>query len=550
VRAFVSLDTNRVFRSYTSGGVSSVIPDDGRAWTGPSDEPSMLTFNNRLLAAIKGNMTDLIKVWDGTGSFVDLKNVYNQRVFGTGRSSAGTTRTLVLTATFKGQNGDDIIVSDASGPNASFYNGTYPVTSVTTTNITNDTITYTATGILNEAGTADAAITLDGTAPKASILREHLGRVWTDDKENKDRLHYSGSFNHTQWLGYGDSAALDVGVGDGDPEGITAIFPSFKGDLFVAKRTKLYRVRGYSPETFIVELVSSGIGCVSHNAIALIDQDDMVFVSEKGVHSIAATNNYGDFGGAYLSQDIQKTFLMDFSHSRLKYAKAAYNPELNSIAFAFTDSNVPDASQTTLNNNNSIWLYNTIIKAWYRWPDLPCQALIVANDGDKKRFYLGTDQTRIVKTELSNDYDIGYAGQEQAINFYLETGQIPLDQNLYTVKGLKRFILFYRPEGSHTLDVEVLVDNIPLSPENTLLFNETGSGTLLGVNFILGQSKLGSDAKLAAYTKTVDGYGRTVKIIMRQNSIRQRAEIQGFGIEFEVAGTSPEVALSSSGTTV
>lgn len=544
LRRFVSVNTAREIKRYLPSGSSLVINQTGRPWEGVTDQISMLTFNNRLVLAVNEN-DNLVKVWDGddTNPAEDLKNLYGQMILGSGRASSGTTRTLVLNSTFKGLVGDFIVVSNAAGANAAFYNGTYEVTSLATTNVTNDTITYEGAASLNESATTDATLTVDGTAPQASILRDHLGRIWTNDKLNKDRIHYSSPFNHLEWLGFGDSGALDIGVGDGDPEGIVAIFPTFKGDLFVAKKTKLYRIKGYSAETFSIELVSSGIGCVSHNAVALVDQDDLFFISEKGIHSMNAVNSFGDFSSKFASADIQKTFISSFPKSRLKYAKAAYNPEINSVAFAFSDGNLSDRNRTTLNINNSIWLYNVSIGngAWYRWPDIPCQALIVANDPDKKRFYIGTDTNRIIKGMTKRAYDQDYDGEKFEIKMVVHTGQILIDNQLYTLKGMKRFHLQYKPFSQHEIRVNVRVDNKPLASANQIVFNEDLMGDLLGETFVLGESALGSEQKLGNYTRMIDGYGKSFKVELEFGGVNKKAEIQGFSLEFEPAGTKPEV---------
>lgn len=542
-RRFVSANDHNEIHSYTAGGTATLLGDSGHPWTGVNDQFSFLTFNNLCLIATIGD-NNLIKKWNGTeANTSDLRNIYNQKIQNNGRSSSGTTRTLVMTAAFKGVNGDYVVIQNAFGPNAAFYNGTYKVTSVTTTNVANDTITYTGIGNLLETPGADANMIIDGTAPLASVMRQHLGRVWTNDKTNKDRLNYSGTDNHEQWLGFGDSAALDIGIGDGDPEGIIAIFPSFKGQLFVAKRTKLYRVDGYSPETFTVSLVSAGIGCIAHNSIVQVDQDDMFFVSEKGVHSMAASANFGDFNASYLSADIQKTFNENFSKPKLHLVQTAYLSTINSVAFAFCDTNLPEAVNTNLTVNNSVWLYNMQFKTWYRWPDIPCQSMIVGTDGDKKRFYFGTHTGKVIKSFSGNNYDLDYAGAQMQIKFKTVTGQINIDGNFYTVKGFKRFILFYKPQGQSPVFVTVQIDNILQDPVNELAFDEQASGTLLGVDFILGQSILGlGNVKLAAYSRSIEGFGRSVKITIEDSS-NQPLEIQGFAIEYEDAGTSPEVIL-------
>lgn len=376
---------------------------------------------------------------------------------------------------------------------------------------------------------------LDGTPPQASILRSHQGRLWTNDKTNIDRLYYSAPNDHTLWNGAGDSGGFDVGVGDGDPEGITAIFPTFKGDLFVAKKTKLYRISGTAPENYEVTLVSSGIGCVAHNSIAPVDQDDIYFISERGIHSLSATIAYGDFESNFVSADIQRTFNEDLNRGRFKYSFGAYNPQINSVAFAVTSE--------AATNNDTLYLYHIPSKAWYCWPSISCTSMVVANDSDKKRFYFGTATTRVSKSFNGTVYDVSPSGTNTAISFRVTTGIIFPDNSAYTMKAVKRFILFYKPSGQHSITVGVKLDNLRLSPENSISFSETSSTDLLGSTFILGTSALGYSVVLGPYSRMIDGVGRGFKVDITQTGTNEEVEIQGFAIEFASAGVSPEVYL-------
>lgn len=541
-KRLLSIASNRAVRSYTTGGIATVLTDSGLPWTGEIGQTSFQTFNNRAIMAVDG-ASNLVKVWDGiTANVEDLRTVFDHKVATNGRSSVGTTRTIVLNGPFTGVAGDYVVVSAASFATAAQFNGTYLVDSVSNTNVPNDTITYTAPSSLTEGPVSDSTLTVDGVAPQASAVREHIGRLWCNDKTNRDRVHFSGAFNHLQWLGLGDSGAMDIGVGDGDPEGIVAIFPTFKGVLFIAKRTKLYKVSGASPETFVVELVSSGIGCASHSSVAQVDQDDMFFVSDKGVHSVTATNNFGDFNSSYISSDIQRTFNEQFSKQNLKYCWGAYLPAINSVAFTFTDTNLPQAVNTNLAVNNAVWLYNIPFKSWYRWFDVPCQSMIVASDADRGRFYFGTHTSRVIKSFIGNNYDTTASGVNTSIKYTVTSGQINVDGSLYSVKGFKRFILYYKPDGANNVNVSIQIDNFPLDSVNTLVFNEQPSATLLGSTFILGQSLLGDDTRLASYTKHIEGFGRSFRVIIEQDELNAQLDIQGFAIEFEAAGNSPEVA--------
>jgi len=522
----VSVMSDGKIYSYNAG-TATQLTVAGTAWSGTLTSASLLTFGNILLIAVSG-ANNVLKYWNGDTA-VAVQDVYNDYQNNTlTRASAGTTRTLVFKETFGGANGSTVIV--ASSGSAS-YNGTFTVASVTTTTVANDTITYTAATSLAEATTADTAIRVgSNNVPKASMLREHFGRVVCNEKGSPDRLHYSPTGDHTRWFGYGDSGALPIGEGDGDPVGINAIFPSFKGTLFVGKLTKLYRISGYAPEELSIEKVSDGIGCVSHNSIVPVDQDDMYFVSQKGVHSLQATANFGDFDASFVSLDIQKTFSDSFSKSRLAFVWGAYLPNINSVAFTF--------SALGSATNDSLYLYNMEVKAWYNWSGLSCQSIVTSNDSDKKRFYIGTSTGRVSKTLNGSNYDITAAAANSAISFKVTTGIIYPDSNPYTNKGFKRFILYFKPQNTYTITAKFYIDNIPLNSENSLNFSDTGSADLVGTTFVTGTSLVGYSVPLAAYVRQIDGYGRGCKIEITQSGVDEFVEIQGFGIEYEDAGVS------------
>lgn len=522
----VSIMSDGTMYSYVAG-VRTQLTVKGQAWTAPLTSASFVTIGNYVLVAVSGANNN-VKFWDGTNAVQDLYSRYNNTTVS--RSSSGTTRTIVFGQAFGGANGSTVVVTGMGNAN---YLGTFTVASLSTTNVSNDTITYTATGSLSESTTADTAGSVGKVAPSGSVLREHLQRIFMNDKTSLDRLNYSPTGDPFLWFGFGDSGAVPVGEGDGDPIGITSLFPTFKGTFFIGKQTKLWRMDGLVPEFWQFTKISDGIGCVSHNSIAPVDQDDVVFVSLKGVHSLNATNSYGDFESQYVSYDIQGTFNNLLNKAQLPYTWAAYDPNLNSVAFTFAGV----GSST----NNHIYLYNIPNKAWYRWPNISCQSLILANDADRQRFYIGSSTSRVAKTQTSNIFDINAAGTHVNIPYVVTTGQIYVDDSPYTTKAFKRIIVFFKPVGTYVVTCNVTIDNHPLNSENSVAFIQSNAASILGSTFTLGSSLLGSSALvLIPNIASIDGYGRSVTISITQTGVTQSIDIQGIAIEYEPAGTSPE----------
>lgn len=376
----------------------------------------------------------------------------------------------------------------------------------------------------NQSGTE--FIDLPGTPPNFTICREHKGRLFAAGvRTSPDRLYYTTTGNNEEWNGTGDSGAIDIAIGDGDAEGITAIFPSIKGQLFVAKRDRLYRVdtTDLDDANWSVTAVSKGIGCIGHSAVTSVGQDDIVFMSDRGLHTMSAVQNYGDFESQYMSTDIQKDFLT-FNRGRFKQIQLRYLPELNSIMFS--------VSEDGYSYNNHIHLYNIIGKQWYRWPNVVAQSIEVTKIGNQNTILIGNNAGRI------SVYDgTLFADNSTAIRYQIKTGMVYPDGSPMTVKGFKKVSLFYKPKGDYTITAYFKIDNY-LKQE--LSFDLSGDFDALGTEFLLGSSTLGFSLAMPIISLPVDGYGHGFSLELIQDGLNQDAAIYGFAVEYEQAGDDQE----------
>lgn len=368
--------------------------------------------------------------------------------------------------------------------------------------------------------------------PDASFAFNHLGRVWTDDKQNRDYLHYCETFDETQWLGLGDSGAIPINPGDGDPEGITNSYV-YKSFIVAAKKDARFRIIGDSPENFQIQKISAGMGNEGPLSIP-VDEVDVVFISKRGIHSQQTTDQYGDTAAAYLSSDIKPTF-NNFPSEDLKNIQGTYIPELNSIALSVTER----GDDTPAN----VWLYNIGVQvpskarpgAWYRWPNISCTALSRRFTAGKHKLIFGTANGRITQAQKENDFkDFGTDG----IPFIVKTGTIYPGADPQLIKAFKRITMIYRPKGNFSFTVQAKIDN---HIQQGFAFNEISGLDLLGETFVLGTSLLGSSNTLAPFTFTMEGYGRGVTLTITQPTADEQIEIWGFVIEYENADLEQEV---------
>lgn len=366
-------------------------------------------------------------------------------------------------------------------------------------------------------------VDLPGTPPDFEFCAIHLNRVWTNDKTNRDRLHYSATANAEKWQGADDSGALDIRPGDGDPVGITGIF-AFKGRLFVAKESKMYMVAGTTPEDFQVVDVSAGLGLVSHESIAAVDQDDVLYISKKGVHSVATTSNYGDFSNTFISAKIQPSF-NNWIESRKEYIKSVYVPQINSVAYA--------VSEEDTNVNDNLWLYNVQNKEWYRWPGIKAQALAMVRISSEATLIIADEHGRLLKAQNGTFKDY----TSSAIVYRIQSGSIYPDGNVMTLKAFKRFTLFFRPVTSYNITIKIKIDKFA---EQSFNLSGVLSGDTLGTDFTLGSSLLGTSAYFAPYSMPLDGIGHGCTIEVEQTGINEQGDVYGFAIEWEPVDIAQE----------
>lgn len=516
-------------------------------------EPNELTRAENLVFGVNGarNMRDGINFnWDSSSANGGITNDAILGLEDYWYGSTGTKNNFIMGLTSSGNlyqwnklSGARTIVPVSSSATA------WPAVNTTCSfEVVNNTLLYAGDGNGNvpryyapfisssasDLFTASSAIGLTNP-PQSSILRQWQGRLWYNDKNLRDRAYYGPPGDPFTWGGAGDSGAIDIGVGDGDPVGINAYLPPFQGTFYVAKQTKLYSISGYTPETYQITLISDGLGCVSHNAAVSIDQDDIIFLSEKGIHSLVGTIQFGDVSSKYLSKDIQATINNYWTKSALNKAWGAYLSQINSVAFA-----VPD-TQFSGTGNTAIWLYNIQEKAWYVWPAIDCQTIIASYDTDKKRLYVGTKTGRVAKTFNNTNFDISIAGVSTAITMVIKSGIIFPEQNPMVINAFKRFTLIWGPAGSVNVTATIQIDNY--TPQS-LNFVQTSNNNVLGVSFVLGSSILGVSVITGPFSQGIDGYGRSFQMTIIQSGQQASVNIQGIAMEFETMGPAQETITS------
>jgi hypothetical protein len=291
------------------------------------------------------------------------------------------------------------------------------------------------------------------------------------------RLYLSTPLNAEVWDGIGNlGTSLDVSY-DGDPSGITALFGEFQGRFYFATRTSIYELTGSDETDFEVNRLSSGIGCISNGSVVQTP-NDIIFCSDRGVHSLRKTITSDQTEVNFLSRDIQKTYTEDLTATSLLRSQAVWDETQNLYILS-----VGNSSST---GNNLLLVYNITFDLWTIWEQVDARSMARALLSNKVRILLGKEDGRIayLNPELSADFGAGYAAQ-------LKTGKIIPGGDLTSQKSFKSLTILLSSTTVGSITTNWIVESFDSNFTGSRSVN-LGSGLgLMGSTFILGQSTLG-----------------------------------------------------------
>lgn len=383
-----------------------------------------------------------------------------------------------------------------------------------------------------------------GTYPSGWILRGHKNRMFiSGDSSNPDRLRFSGFTasvaDHRNW---GTSSGfIDIQPGDGDPDGITAIFPEINqaNGLYIAKRTKLYFLDTSAADSasWTVSLVSDGIGCVSHNTAVAVDQSDVIFCSDRGVHVLSQVlSGTAIIEGQFVSKQIHEDYQNVMSTADRNKYSAVWYPRLNSYLLG-----VKRSGQAKF---ESIYGYNVEIGGWYRWTGTPVNYLATNfNESTGKTELWAADDGGFVNaldqsSALSDLNDFG-----AVIPLRIRSGVIyPSMQELQNpLPGEKHFvdlafIFRSRDNSSFRVNTNIDGDNNSYIVQQELIGDNILGTTVLGSAepFILGTLSRG----IKPTFQHIKGVGHSIEVTIEHDIINADLELFGMFIGFKQASES------------
>lgn len=378
-------------------------------------------------------------------------------------------------------------------------------------------------------------------APSGSYLSVHQNRVWVGGIPSDGSaivgcgLDFNGFPNPYDW-DYEDirpNGAVYLPIGSDDQDAITGMSRSHFGTLIVFKNGSTYRVQGaiYNDlntevaQPFEVTTISRTIGCAAHRTIHHVN-NDVMWMSSRGVHSLMATDKYGDVEQAYLSYPISDIWA-NINVDRLEMCQAVWQPRLGLYLLGIVESGYDWMSK--------LLAYSPAEQRWMIWDIGQFSAIGVgpSRSGDTDSIYVALvtstgNKMAILNFDDQTDWDQTFIGGDDlgsstGISVVIEPGDIfsRAPEERFNVKSIDRIQIYMSPVGNFTSSMIYMWDGgdertvtLNLNPDKEKAF---GTGWTLGDLF--AGNVLGSKDYTTVTSVPIKGQGHTLRIRIEDSNV-------------------------------
>lgn len=366
----------------------------------------------------------------------------------------------------------------------------------------------------------------------AWICRSFIERMFVaGDPALPDRLYVSvpGTYNNfTQGAVAGSGIVLDIGIGDGDPSGITAIFPGTGANrvVYVAKRRHLYAIdcSNVDQRLWSITLISNQIGVINPNAVVTLDETDIIFMSDRGVHSLSQVlQTTAVIPGEFLSFPIQPDYNEVINGANRSQISLVYVPSLNSVLFS--------CKRVGVSTYETIYGFNIELKQWFRWTSVPCNYITTRFNTTTglDELYACAPSGFINKLNQTTLADFGAAISSVITSSFIFPDGIPLME--YNFLNL---ILVFRSRDTSTFTVQYTIDGV--INDSFVVQQKTAGGNILGTTLLGSTFILGRLQGVKPYFAPLAGVGSSIQITITHNTASKDIDLFGMVLEYENAG--------------
>ena len=198
--------------------------------------------------------------------------------------------------------------------------------------------TYSANNVLtggdsSQSATASAASTNFSSPPSDPVVSEsfqnHL--FLAGDPNEKQNLYFSAPEDERNFSSADGAGVINVGYD------IVAI-KKFRNVLYIFGQNDIKRLAGNVSENFVLETVTSNLGCLAIDSVVEIG-GDLIFLAPDGIRPISGTNKIGDVNLETVSKNIQSTINSVISNETLSTLSSVIIRRKSQFRYFFSASN-------------------------------------------------------------------------------------------------------------------------------------------------------------------------------------------------------------------
>lgn len=379
-------------------------------------------------------------------------------------------------------------------------------------------------------------------APSGRCVCYHAGRLWIGGTNaNPSRVSYSSYTSITDWTGV-DTGSIEQAFNPDDGDRIIGL-ASHKGVLIVFKGPNvgsIYIVHGTDPETFAVQPLVTGIPLQTPNSIVAVG-DDLWWMSERGIHSLSATERYGNFEEAMLTRYLMKHFRDNINRSRLSSVWGV-NYALKGMALWTTTK-----SGSSANDQAFCLSYTRAQEEGLKasvW-NFSCQSAGIRNNpsgkikevlfGDNAGFLVRMDQSSRVMPNTT-----AYTARVTTPSLIIADTDAQGKPRVDQPTTLQNVWLRTQPVGDHDIVVAVGRD---ANAQETYTFEQGAAGFLLDTD-VLDVDTL-NEPSMIMQAEDVLGECRAAYFDITQGGANEDMHLFELGIEHVPAAQNPSSSLTS-----
>lgn len=368
---------------------------------------------------------------------------------------------------------------------------------------------------------------LGGSPPTGRGAAFHQNRVWVFGyNSSPSQLTYGSSTAINDYTG-GDTGTVNVDPEDGDR--IIGCAP-YKNNLIVFKgpnKGSIHVIGGRTPSTFVRDILVRGVALQAHNAIIPVF-DDLWFMSNRGCHSLVATQEFGDYAGADLTASLKEYFRTGINRTRLDKVWGAHYQHKGCAMWGLTPSGAGKNTQAfgiSYVNKETQGLRPFVVNRECSSVGIRINPTTKANE-----LVFGSTDGFLRREDLQDrsiDGGSGYSFRVLTPSIILgevdSQGKPKGDQPVQ----LHRIWLRSRPTGEYNITINIYRDGY--APE-AYTFGQGTQGFILGTS-VLGTGRLGGGT-LQTVVRKCQGRARSVRLELTTTANQFDAELYEVGIDW------------------